>query len=283
MYYALISFKSIPKVGFAHHFYAENYKNIHKISENSLEIVYIKEGALTITFGEKTMVAEPGSVFVYPRQLPFSFSAPKKSVHKHCTVQINTDFDFAYKDGIQNVPKDFPGLIVPFITPPSHESEEIKKKLYSIISDISVSYESNCFSSAICCVGILERLSNKCKKSFLKDSSVPSLLCHKIKLYVAEHINEVITLSHIEKALGKTSIYLNSVFKKTTGTTIHQYINSEKIRLISALMENREMPFKQACESVGIMDISYGYRMFKKQTGITPGDFKNSYRHEKDD
>ena len=229
------------------------------------------------------MIAEPGSVFVYSRLLPFSFSTGENLVHKHCTVQISADFDFTYVDDINDIPENYPGLIVPFITPPSYASEEIKKKLYSIVSELSVSPELNSFSASISSVGILEILSTQFKKNLLKDVSIPSLLCRKIKLYVAEHINENILLSDIERVLGKTSIYLNSVFKKTTGTTIHQYINSEKIRLISALMENRGLPFKNACESVGIMDISYGYRMFKKQTGVTPGDFRNSPRHKKGD
>ena len=40
MYYALVSFKKIPHIGFAHHFEAENYNYTRQILENSLEIVY---------------------------------------------------------------------------------------------------------------------------------------------------------------------------------------------------------------------------------------------------
>ena len=70
--------------------------------------------------------------------------------------------------------------------------------------------------------------------------------------------------------------YLATVFKKETGITIGQYINSEKIRLISELMNNKGLSFRLACESVGIADVSYGYRLFKKQMGLTPGEYKET-------
>ena len=41
-------------------------------------------------------------------------------------------------------------------------------------------------------------------------------------------------------------------------------------------MATKGLEFKSACESAGITDVSYGYRLFKKQMGITPGEYKNS-------
>ena len=60
---------------------------------------------------------------------------------------------------------------------------------------------------------------------------------------------------------------------------IHQYINKEKVRIISEIISERKLPFKKACESVGIEDVSYGYRMFKKHTGLTPSQFTDSQQY----
>ena len=278
MYYALVSFDSVPKIGFAHHFYAENYMNIRQRVENSLEIVYIKEGALEITLEEETMTAPEGSVFILLRTLPLSLRVAGSTNHSHCTVQLISDFKFDIAKSREEIPSDFSGLILPFVTKQGKTSEKIKKQLYSVVSDLSVSREENEFSSSVRCVGMLEEVHTLFKSEYIDTMHASSILCYKIKKYVSEHICENINLSDISDYLGKTSIYLNSVFKKETGTTIGQYINTEKIRLVSELMINRSMPFKTACESTGITDVSYGYRLFKNKMGITPAKYRSSQK-----
>ena len=279
MYYALVSFKTVPKPGFSHHFYAESYSYTREKLENSLEIVYIKKGNLTIEFEDETMLAEPGSIFVLIRTLPLTIKAEKGSMHTHCTVELISDFEFELVRDKTEIPPDYPGLVLPFVTPPCPETERMKKKLYSVVSELSVSGNTAGFTSSLCCMGILEEINSIYKSKSLNDTKDSSILCYKIRRYISEHLNESIHLSDISNHLGKTSVYLNSVFKKENGTTIHQYINREKIRIISELMENKGLPFKTACENAGITDVSYGYRMFKKHTGITPAHYKGSFRH----
>ena len=281
MYYALVSFNSVPKIGFAHHFYAENYNHTREKIENSLEIAYIKQGSLEITLGKKTIIAPEGSVFILLRTLPFTMKTIDNANHSHCTVQLISDFSFEVVKSKEEIPRDFDGLILPFVTQQGKTSEIIKKKLYSIVSELSVSREMNEFSSSLCALGMLELLHTKFKAEYLDNMHTSSILCYKIKRYISEHLCENLNLSDISDSLGKTSIYLNSVFKKDTGTTIGQYINSEKVRLISELMINKGLSFKTACESAGITDVSYGYRLFKKQMGVTPGEYIKSKRFSK--
>lgn len=281
LYYALVSFNDVPKIGFAHHFYAENYNYTRQKLENSLEIVYVKEGDMEITLGEDSVFAPEGSVFVLIRTLPFIIKTGK--CHSHCTLELISDFSFEIVKTKEDIRRDFGGLVIPFVTLPGKISENVKKQLYSVVSDLSVSRELNEFSASSCAMGILETLHSKFKREHLGDMRTSSILCYKIKRYISDHLCESISLSDISEDMSKTSIYLNSVFKKETGTTIGQYINSEKIRLISELMQNRDLSFKNACESVGIADISYGYRLFKKQMGVTPGKYKDSSMIDKSD
>ena len=156
MYYALITFKNVPKLGFAHHFYAESYDHTHQKIENNIEIVYIKTGNLTISLSEKTMVAKPGSVCVFLRTLPLHFKTDENSYHTHCSVQVISDFEFKVIEDINKIPNDYPGLIIPFITEPCDKTEIIKKQLFSIVSDLSVSRDLNEFSASLSAMGMLQ-------------------------------------------------------------------------------------------------------------------------------
>ena len=233
---------------------------------------------MTIKLDDETMIAKPGSVFVLLRTLPLTLETGKNLRHSHCSVQLISDFDFAIAKNKEEIPKDYEGLVLPFVTPGCPETENVKKQLFAIVSELSVSRERSGFSSALSAMGILEVLNSKLKKDSLKDFHISSLLTFKIKKYVSEHLNRGIALSEISAQLGKTAIYLNSVFKTETGTTIHQYINSEKMRFVAELMSTKGLDFRSACESAGISDVSYGYLLFKKQMGITPGEYKNSWR-----
>ena len=57
-----------------------------------------------------------------------------------------------------------------------------------------------------------------------------------------------------------TPNYLNSVFSQSSGISVHQYINREKMQLAANLMETQNLSFAEACENVGITDLSHGYR-----------------------
>lgn len=268
MAYAVLTFNELPHIGFAHHFQMENYRQQHSRSENSLELVYVKEGAITAQIAGKTLEIQPGSVALIFRQQPFHITALGSGLHRHCTVQLQLDYQFTVFEEDTPPPVDFNGLLLPLVLPPCAETESIKKELYGIVSDIGISRRERELPAALTALGILAKL-DQLQRQKTVSGNTASIWEYRIKQYLARHIHKEITLNDIATALGKTPNYLNSVFRESTGTSIHRYINSEKVQLIAAMMENREMSFKTACASVGITDVAYGYRLFKKHMGVT--------------
>jgi len=270
-----LQFDEVPQIGFAHHFQMNDYwQNFDDIPDNSFEIVYVKTGNIRISLYEKHYDIPPQSVLVLDHSLPIVLSSIDGVQHKHCTMQVKTKgiIRFSETQSIAPNPQEN-AMVVPFITLPCPENEEIKKELYAGISTISTLGENGRFPAALSALGILSKLNNMYRQKFYDKGNTASLWDYKIKQYVAEHMNEEIPLAKIAAAIGKSPNYLNSVFKENNGIGIHQYISRERIRLICELMENQSIPFKNACEQVAILDVSYGYRLFKKHTGITPGGF----------
>ena len=267
MKYAALEFNTLPRVGFAHHFHVENYEQNHKKQENSLEIVYVKEGTVLLESGGVCTEVAPGSVAVIFRTMPFSIRAVDGALHRHCSVQLQFDYRLSLLDDTTPPPAEFEGLLLPLILPPCAEAENIRKELYTIVSELGVSRCEREFPAALTALGILARLDGlQRQKSITGNTS--SIWEYRIKQYIARHLHTDITLSDIAEALGKTPNYLGSVFRAATGSSILQYINGEKVRRIAEMMETREMPFKTACAAVGITDVAYGYRLFKQYMGV---------------
>lgn len=275
---ALISFQSIPQFGFAHHVYTEDTRQIQNDIQRSFVMVYVKSGHLTVRIYERVVEAPAGSVMILFRHVPFQLYAKDGTPQDYCSIQVYTDYSFGVLEDEEDFPSDFAGLALPLVVPPGNEAERIKKDMLSIISNLSVSREMYSFRAAMTMCAMLFRLDGFYRQRQHKGQSTSVYWEYKIKRYIADHMQAPIALENLAEALGKTPTYLNSVFSKATGISIHQYVNREKIRLIAALMEDRKLSFREACQNVGITDLSHGYRLFKRHMGVTPKQYITAER-----
>ena len=272
----LINFKKQPVFGFAHHIHLDEPNQIQTDLIHSFVILYVKSGQLNIKYIDKTIIAPEGSILVLLRDLPFEIHSGNGEPQDYCSIQVFTDYNFSFIDDNEDFPKDFTGLALPIVTPPGSETEYIKKDMFSIVSHLSISVKNYTFYASMTLCGILSKLDMVYRQKLHKGKTPLSYWEYRIKKYVSEHISQKITINDIAKKMGKTPNYLNHVFKEATGIGIHQYVNREKIHLVTLLMEMRGFSFNQACENVGITDISHGYRLFKKHMGITPKTYISS-------
>lgn len=269
----LIQFCDVPKFGFAHHLYTEDPHQIQKDIQHSFVLVYVKSGHLTARIYGKTFEAPAGSILVLFRHVPFQLQSGGNMPQDYCSIQICTGYSFGLLEDNEDFPENFSGLALPVVIPPGSDAEGIKKDMYTIVSSLTVSREVYGFSAAMTVCGILSRLDTLYRQKQHRGKSISLYWENRIKRYIADHIRELVSLEELAHAMDKTPNYLNSVFRKATGVGIHQYINREKMRLAAALMEEQALTFGEACENVGICDLSHGYRLFKRHMGVTPKEY----------
>lgn len=110
------------------------------------------------------------------------------------------------------------------------------------------------------------------RRKFCKSGSAVSI-CRKVKEYIANNIDKKILLSDVADFVGKSPNYINSLFKSSSGSSVNLYVCNERVKKIAELIKDRDLSFETACENVGITDVSYGYRLFKKHMGTTPAKY----------
>lgn len=269
----LISFQGLPEFGFAHHLYTEDAWQVQKDLQQSFVLVYVKSGHLTAQIYGRTFEAPAGSVLILFRHVPFRLFSADGGPQDYCSIQVYTDFTFDLMEDSEDFPSGFAGLALPVVTLPGSDTEQIKKDMYTIVSTLSISRSLYGTSATMALCGILYKLDAIYRQKLHRGKSAFSYWEDRIKRYLAGHIQEQISLAALAKAMGKTPNYLNSVFSEAAGISIHQYINREKMRLAATLMETRQLSFRDACENVGISDVSHGYRLFKRHMGVTPKEY----------
>lgn len=98
-----------------------------------------------------------------------------------------------------------------------------------------------------------------------------SALCQN---YIYNHLYEEIPLSRLAEFTGLNASYLSQLFKKETGTAISDYIQQERIEEAKRLMELPGITLSDIASRLHFNDQSYFTKVFKKYTGLTPGQYK---------
>lgn len=105
-------------------------------------------------------------------------------------------------------------------------------------------------------------------------SSQESVLIEKIKNYINENIQEVLSLQDIANRFGMNSSYISRLFSEWTKTTITEYIASVKVEIAKKLLAQEGMKIKDVAKHLGYISDDYFIKVFKKYAGVTPNKYK---------
>lgn len=110
-------------------------------------------------------------------------------------------------------------------------------------------------------------------EQFIESDQHHSAITHAIR-YLSVHYSEPVTLAGAARSAGVHPSYLSSLFRKVTGLTFKDYLNQIRIEHALELLKNTDYPIMEIAISCGFNDQSYFTKVFKKQTGMTPRQFR---------
>lgn len=96
----------------------------------------------------------------------------------------------------------------------------------------------------------------------------------KAKRFIESNFEETIKLSDISASVHLSEIYFHNIFTEGTGITPHEYLISCRIKNAKRLLWNSKIPVKEVAERSGFGCQQYLNKIFKKETGFTPGEYR---------
>lgn len=97
-----------------------------------------------------------------------------------------------------------------------------------------------------------------------------------MKNYILDHITEDISLTCLSEVTGYNTCYLSRIFKAQEGINLSEFISDRKMERVRTLMSDTEMGIGEIAEAMGFSSRTYFNRFIRKNTGMSPRDYKAS-------
>lgn len=220
---------------------------------------YITSGSAELYIGNK-------KITVYKNQLVFF---PPQVLHKIFSKegysQIGVDIDKKYEES--EILKLFSAYIKAYplaVSLPPFEYTPLKAiEILNNPTPININLFLNCFEGAI--INALNIVS-------LNRKTISRRLAHIIN----ENNPYTLTLSDVCRITNYSKTHIERLAQKELGCGITAYLNSIKLNKICSLLQSTDLTMSEIAETVGLYDASHLNTFFKKQTGITPGKFREN-------
>jgi two-component system, response regulator YesN len=105
-----------------------------------------------------------------------------------------------------------------------------------------------------------------------RSSQVINRICH----FIEKHLSEDLSLVRLAETHYFNPSYLSYFFKQERGINLSEYIDKCRIRRAKELLQNRDLKIWEVGTSVGYNSAHSFTRFFKKVTGMTPKEYRET-------
>lgn len=244
------------------YYYTDFDYRIERENYHNYLIFYICDGRLSVTSGDKTMVAGVGQVGMLNCHKP----------HEYHTIG-NAEFVWLHLDGANT--SQFYDQIVQqkkgFVFD-SVNAGEIKDRLYEMVfacrndqlpGEVRLSHKLG---------GVLTAL--------LDDSPAPEAqndMCSPVAIaakFIREHYHEPISLADVAQSAHMSQYHFSRLFKRECGYSPHEYIILVRINRAKHLLKTTDLPVKIIARSVGYQNVTTFTNAFSNRVGLSPSAFR---------
>ena len=101
----------------------------------------------------------------------------------------------------------------------------------------------------------------------------------KIIDHIHTHYDEPMSNALFSQLTGYHEYYLNRLFTRHTGSTIHQYILDVRISHARKILLNTDLPLSVIAEKVGFNSNTYFSTYFRQIAGLSPAQFRKKHKN----
>lgn len=110
-----------------------------------------------------------------------------------------------------------------------------------------------------------------------QNSCASHTLFERITTYIHENYYQSLSITSLAEQYNVNRNRLSYIFRKHAGMGPAEYLLDYRINMAQKMLFTSEVPVQQIAETVGITDPFYFSRVFKKQFGISPTEYRDKF------
>ena len=107
-----------------------------------------------------------------------------------------------------------------------------------------------------------------------------SPIVQKSIIFIDSNLSSNLSLSTVAQTQSVSAGYLSTIFKKETGKTITEHIAERRVKHASHLLSTTHLQIQTVALHCGILDVQYFSKIFKKYTGQTPKEYRDTNKKQ---
>ncbi|OUS76390.1 AraC family transcriptional regulator [Paenibacillus sp. MY03] len=112
-------------------------------------------------------------------------------------------------------------------------------------------------------------------KSLSLEQEPMESIVQKAVEYMLTHYGRTLTREELAEHVSLSPGYFSVIFKQYTGLTPIQYLTRIRLDHAKRLLRGSRLPIREVAEQAGFSDSFYFTRIFGRETGISPRDYRN--------
>ncbi len=113
----------------------------------------------------------------------------------------------------------------------------------------------------------------------LKKTNATSIHIRKCIDYIYEHLHEKLTINELAGFSDLNASYLSKLFLKETGVSVKTFIINAKIDTAKNMLKHSDFSYLDISLALGFSTQSAFISVFKKNTGMTPKQYREKFYH----
>ncbi|WP_078394144.1 AraC family transcriptional regulator [Shouchella patagoniensis] len=101
----------------------------------------------------------------------------------------------------------------------------------------------------------------------------------RIMRWIEAHLGETFHLEELADELYLSKSYVSKIFRVETGSSITAYLTARRIKEACHLLQTSDLSLDAICTRIGLSNVSYFIQMFKRETNITPHQYRLEHRY----
>lgn len=156
---------------------------------------------------------------------------------------------------------------------------ELQVKLYVLLGSPAEDYwkVADSFAKAVAGGIYLDKIPNESAGDEPEESSNSSPFSLRLANYVLEHYEEDLSLKSLAQHFRGNAAYIGQIFKRDIGRSFSDYLKEIRIEKAKELLKKGNSSAKEISAKVGFQNTTYFCAVFKKETGVSPAEYKKIF------